>query len=86
MVWVDGNYDDSVRQAAADAAENDWFVVSDTSYDGYTDVPRQVMAGYTVMTAEAMTQFPAGTTPSHVFIQGGVGGLAGAVCSHLWQS
>ncbi len=86
VVRVAGTYDDSVRQAAADAARNGWFVVSDTSYEGYLDVPRHVMQGYTVLVDEAMGQFPAGERPSHAFVQAGVGGLAAAVCAHLWES
>ena len=39
----DGNYDDSVREAQETASANGWFVVSDTSYPGYMDVPRDVM-------------------------------------------
>lgn len=82
---VPGTYDDSVRQAARDASTNGWHVVSDTSYEGYDEVPRQVMQGYTVMAAEAAAQLPADTVPSHVFIQGGVGGLAAAVTAQFWQ-
>ena len=80
-----GNYDDAVRRAAANAAENSWFVVSDTSYEGYTDAPQNVMQGYALMVDEALQQLPAGELPTHVFVQGGVGGLAAAVCSHLWE-
>jgi diaminopropionate ammonia-lyase len=80
---VAGNYDDAVRQAASDAAKHGWHVVSDTSYEGYVTVPRDVMQGYSVMVEEAIGQSPA--KPTHVFVQGGVGGLAAAVCSHLWQ-
>ncbi|MDX1739506.1 MAG: pyridoxal-phosphate dependent enzyme, partial [Alphaproteobacteria bacterium] len=47
--------------------------------------PRNVMAGYTVMTSEIKRQLEDQPIPTHVFIQGGVGGLAGAVCTHLWQ-
>jgi len=83
---IAGNYDDSVRQADADAARNGWFVVSDTSYAGYRDVSRDVMQGYTVMAGEAMAQLPAGQRPTHVFIQGGVGGLAAAMLAQLWES
>jgi diaminopropionate ammonia-lyase len=79
-----GNYDDAVRQAARDAAANGWIVVSDTSYEGYTDIPRDVMQGYAVMADEALGQLPA--PPTHVFIQAGVGGLAAAVCGHLWET
>ncbi len=80
-----GNYDDSVRRAAQDAADNGWFVVSDTSYEGYLDVPRDVVQGYAIMVDEALQQLPAGVLPSHVFIQGGVGGLAAAVCGYFWE-
>ena len=45
VVRTKGNYDDSVREADRAAAENGWFVVSDTSYPGYTDVPRDVLQG-----------------------------------------
>lgn len=85
VVWVDGNYDESVRRAAQDASANGWHIVSDTSYDGYMDLPRHVMAGYTVMVSELGGQIPTAAPPSHVFLQGGVGGLAGAVAAGLWQ-
>ena len=44
------------------------------------------MHGYTVMAGETIQQFPSNATPTHVFIQGGVGGLAAAVCARFWQS
>jgi diaminopropionate ammonia-lyase len=74
---VPGNYDDAVREAQKQAEANSWFVVSDTSYPGYTEVPRDVMQGYRLMADEAADQI--GTAPTHVFIQGGVGGVAAAV-------
>jgi diaminopropionate ammonia-lyase len=83
---VAGTYDDAVRQAAGEAAAQGWHVVSDTSYEGYTDIPRDVMQGYAVMVDEALRQLPDGILPSHVFVQGGVGGLAAAVCAHLWET
>lgn len=81
---VPGTYDDAVRRAAADAATQHWHVVSDTAYEGFTDVPRHVMQGYGLMVEEALAQAPS-VTPSHVFVQAGVGGLAAAVCSYLWE-
>jgi diaminopropionate ammonia-lyase len=86
VVRTPGNYDDSVRVAAADAAMHGRFVVSDTSYDGYMDVPRDVMQGYTVMAAETMVQLPLGERPTHIFVQGGVGGLAAAICGQVWEN
>ncbi|SDB09834.1 diaminopropionate ammonia-lyase [Belnapia rosea] len=74
---VPGTYDDAVRAAQREANDRGWFVVSDTSYAGYTEVPRDVMQGYRLMAEEAAESIPA--PPTHVFIQGGVGGLAAAV-------
>lgn len=74
---VPGNYDDAVRVAAETAEREGWFVVSDTSYPGYTEVPRDVMQGYRLMAEEAFAALP--EAPTHIFIQGGVGGVAAAV-------
>ena len=78
-----GTFDDAVRRCGADAAANGWHEVSDTAYEGYTEVPRDVMQGYSLMAEEALAQTSA--VPSHVFVQGGVGGLAAGVCSYLWE-
>jgi diaminopropionate ammonia-lyase len=82
---VPGTYDDAVRAAQKTARKEGWFVVSDTSYPGYTEVPRDVMQGYRLMAeeaAEAIDAMPGGP-PTHVFIQGGVGGVAAAVSVQL---
>ena len=83
VVRTSGNYDDSVRQCAEESAANGWFVVSDTSYEGYINVPRQVMAGYTVMAAEVLSQ--ADQPVTHIFLQAGVGGMAAAVVARFWM-
>jgi diaminopropionate ammonia-lyase len=82
VVRAGRTYDDSVRLCAEAARANGWQIVSDTSWPGYEDVPRTVMQGYAVMIAEALAQ---GARPTHVFVQGGVGGLAAAVLSWLWE-
>jgi diaminopropionate ammonia-lyase len=84
---VPGGYDESVRVTVAEAAENGWFVVSDTAWQGYEEVPGWVMQGYNVMADEIAGQWPDWNArpPSHLFIQGGVGGLAGGVAWHLWR-
>ncbi len=77
-----GTYDDSVREARRVADREGWFVVSDTSYPGYTEPPRDVMQGYRLMADEALGQFgPA--SPTHAFVPGGVGGVAAAVSVQL---
>ncbi|TGQ95662.1 diaminopropionate ammonia-lyase [Mesorhizobium sp. M8A.F.Ca.ET.208.01.1.1] len=81
MIRVDGNYDDSVRQAARIAAEKGWTVVSDTSWPGYERIPGLVMQGYTAIVREALRQLS--DPPTHVFVQAGVGGIAAAIAGHL---
>ncbi|MEA3123071.1 MAG: diaminopropionate ammonia-lyase [Caballeronia sp.] len=82
IVQIDGNYDESVKEAARLAEEHGWHVVSDTSYDGYESIPRDVMQGYGTIAAEAIEQGCEGPY-THVFIQGGVGGLAAGVVSYF---
>ena len=84
VIRIDGNYDESVRQAASEADLHHRIIVSDTSYPGYVDIPKDVALGYTVMLAEAVEQMQ-GSIPTHVFIQAGVGGLAAAVCAYFWE-
>ena len=89
IVRVAGNYDESVAEAARLATANGWQVISDTSYDGYEDIPRDVMQGYSTIAAELVEQTGARPgedgTFTHVFLQGGVGGLAAGVLSYLWE-
>jgi diaminopropionate ammonia-lyase len=84
VIRITGNYDESVRQAAVDAALHGRVIISDTSYEGYTEVPANVALGYTVMLSETVEQLN-GVIPTHVFIQAGVGGLAAAVCGYFWD-
>ncbi|MEX0338974.1 MAG: pyridoxal-phosphate dependent enzyme [Arenibacterium sp.] len=66
--------------AAAQAAETEGMrLLSDSSWPGYTDRPHRLMEGYLVLMAEAAKQMA--MPPSHVFVQAGVGGLAGAVAA-----
>lgn len=89
IVRVDGNYDESVAHTAQLAKDNGWSVVSDTSYDGYEDVPRDVMQGYGTIAEEVIEQTCGHTEASspftHVFVQGGVGGMAAGISSYLWE-
>ena len=85
VIRIDGDYDASVRIARVDAARHGWFVVSDTSWAGYTEPPRDVMAGYGVLIHEVNHALE--TAPTHVLVQGGVGGIAAAVAAgmrHRW--
>lgn len=83
VIRLDGDYDASVVLAKSEAEENGWFVVSDTSWPGYSKPPRDVMAGYGVMTQEICEKMDG--SPTHVFLQGGVGGLAAGVVAGFRQ-
>ncbi len=76
------NYDECVRMAAAAAAKTpNGVVVQDTAWEGYEEIPSWIMQGYGTMVMEASEQLDeAGVNrPTHVFVQAGVGSLAGAV-------
>ena len=76
------NYDECVRMAAAGAKETPHgVVVQDTAWDGYEEIPSWIMQGYGTMAMEADEQLSEDGCgrPTHVFIQAGVGSLAGAV-------
>ncbi|MBN3762054.1 diaminopropionate ammonia-lyase [Burkholderia sp. Ac-20365] len=85
IIRIAGNYDESVEHAAQLAKNNGWHVVSDTSYEGYEAIPRDVMQGYGTIAAEVVEQSGRGDAFTHVFLQGGVGGLAAGVASYLWE-
>lgn len=84
MRRIPDNYDASVRACAADATKNGWQVISDTTWEGYQEIPRHVMHGYGVMMGEMLEQLPANELPTHIFIQAGVGGLPAAAAGYLW--
>jgi diaminopropionate ammonia-lyase len=73
-----GTYDDSVRVAREAAGNQGWALIADTTIETFEQVPAEVIQGYTVMLLEILDQGPA-ALPTHVFVQGGVGGLAAAL-------
>jgi diaminopropionate ammonia-lyase len=74
-------YDDTVRLMAEEAASRRATIVSDTAWEGYEEIPRWIMAGYTRLMDEAATQWV--DPPDIVIVQAGVGSLAGAVAAWL---
>lgn len=76
------NYDECVRMAADAASKTkNGVVVQDTAWDGYEEIPAWIMQGYGTMALEANEQLEeyGCDRPTHVFVQAGVGSLAGAV-------
>lgn len=80
------NYDDCVRMAAAEAEQTPHgVIVQDTAWEGYEEIPSWIMQGYGTMSAEAAEQLreAAVNRPTHIFVQAGVGSLAGAVVGYF---
>lgn len=77
--WItDVNYDDTVRMAKELAEKNGWVLVQDTAWEGYEEIPTWIMQGYTTMGIEIAEQL-AEIRPTHIFLQAGVGAMAGAM-------
>lgn len=79
---TDVNYDDAVRLATRESSRTpNSVVVQDTSWEGYEQIPSWIMQGYGTMASEADYQMKAtgAERPTHIFVQAGVGSLAGAV-------
>lgn len=74
---TDMNYDEAVRLANSQAEKNGWVMVQDTAWDGYEDIPTWIMQGYATMGYETLEQLE--EKPTHIFLQAGVGSLAGAI-------
>ena len=76
---VEGSYEEAVERAAAFGRDTGATILSDTSWDGYEEIPRWIMAGYTWIFEEACAQWEA--PPHVVIVQAGVGGLVCAAVS-----
>lgn len=81
----DLNYDDCVRMAAKEAENTHrGIMVQDTAWEGYEEIPTWIMQGYGTLATEADRQLEEdGCRPTHIFIQAGVGSLAGAVIGYF---
>ena len=78
---TDLNYDDTVRYTLQKAKDYGWQMVQDTFLEDYVEMPIWTMQGYATMAYEAFRQLKDfGTSvPTHVFLQAGVGAMAGGV-------
>lgn len=79
---TDLNYDDAVRKAMAYADENDGIFVQDTGFAGYEDIPWDITLGYTKLAMEIEEDL-GDVIPTHIFLQAGVGSMAGGVTGYF---
>lgn len=82
---TDVNYDDAVRMAQQYAKVHGSIVVQDTSWEDYNEIPQYIMQGYTTMGREILQQLKeyGDVKPTHVFLQAGVGAMAGAMAGFI---
>ena len=78
VIRVKGNYDNSLKVCIDQSNKNNWEIVQDVSWEGYKDVPKLIMAGYTIMVKEILDEVDSKSI-THVFLQAGVGGMAAAM-------
>ena len=78
VIRVKGNYDNSLKECIKQSKENNWEIVQDVSWEGYKEVPKLIMAGYTIMVKEILDELKSNSI-THVFLQAGVGGMAAAM-------
>ena len=78
VIKVKGNYENSLLECIKQSTENNWQIVQDVAWKDYMLVPTLTMAGYSVMMREIIDQI-SNDEITHIFLQAGVGGMAGAM-------
>ncbi|MDA7769808.1 diaminopropionate ammonia-lyase [Candidatus Pelagibacter sp.] len=78
VIRVKGNYDNSLKECIEQSNKNNWEIVQDVSWEGYKEVPKLIMAGYTIMVKEIIDAIDQNSI-THVFLQAGVGGMAASM-------
>ncbi len=80
VVRAGATYEESMAAAEADARDSGWTLLSDSTWEGYTEPGLRVMEGYLQLAVEAAQQVP--QPPTHILLQAGVGGMAAAVAAY----
>ncbi len=82
VIKVKGNYENSLIECIKQSTDNDWQIVQDVAWKDYMLIPTLTMAGYSVMMKEILDQIN-NDEISHIFLQAGVGGMAGAMVAGI---
>ncbi len=82
VIKVKGNYEKSLEECIKQSTINNWHIVQDVAWENYMLVPKYTMAGYSVMMKEIVDQLQ-NDKISHVILQAGVGGMAGAMVAGI---
>ncbi len=81
---TDRNYDQTVQYAMEQSKKNGWCLIQDTSWDDYEQIPTWIIQGYLTMALEVTEEFAKrDIKPTHLFLQAGVGAMAGGVLGYF---
>ncbi len=88
IITTELSYDDTAALAREQANTHGWLLVQDTTLPGYTEIPKLIIQGYSTMATEIMAQLQQQElpTPTHIFLQAGVGSMAGGMLAFLAQA
>jgi diaminopropionate ammonia-lyase len=78
-------YNPSMARCRADCAEAGWTIFADTSWEGYSEIPTDIMLGYAHIMRELVSQVRDWSPITHIVIQGGVGAFAAGLLTGLSQ-
>lgn len=78
-------YDDTVALVAEESKKNGWCLVQDTSWNGYTEVPNNIMDAYSLIIHEVVEQITS-SPPTHIILQVGVGSFAAGIVRYVRSS
>jgi diaminopropionate ammonia-lyase len=76
-------YDPAMRRCREECAKNGWTVFADTSWEGYSEIPTDIMLGYGQIVRELAAQIEDWSAITHFVIQGGVGAFAAGLIAGL---
>lgn len=84
VIVVDGDYDQAVAAAREEARKKDYILLQDNSWEGYTEIPKFIAAGYKTMMTEMENTLhpPKAPLVDFVFLQVGNGTWASAVVAY----
>ena len=84
VIITDMNYDRTVEYAMEMSRKNGWYLIQDTTLEGYEKVPTWIIQGYLTMANEAREQLESlNEKPTHIFLQAGVGAMAGGILGYF---
>ncbi len=84
VVICDGSFDYAVQRCTEESVENGFLVISGLRQKGLEDIPEKIMNGYSILAKEICDQLEESEL-THIFVGGGGGRLAAAICAYFAQ-